>query len=67
MLGDDGIEQAYEGEMNYVFLNLGYTMDPNEVKVPKLPDDWIEPSPNTAKGGPTFDKVDNLGGWSRFS
>ena len=50
-----------------MLLHDGDTMNPDEVKVPKAPDDWVEPAPNTAKGEPTFDKVDNPGGWSSFS
>ena len=26
-------------------------MYPDEVKAPKSPDDWVDPSPNTSKGG----------------
>ena len=29
-------------------------MDPDEVKVSKEPDDWVDPAPNTAKGGLTL-------------
>ena len=53
--------------MNSVLPHFGDTMDPDEVKVPKPPDDWVNPSPNTANGGATFEKVDNLGVWSSFS
>ena len=42
-------------------------MDQDEFKVPKAPEEWVETNPKTAKGDPTFDKVDNLGGWSSFS
>ena len=55
MLGDDGIEKAYEGGMNYVLLHGGENMEPNEFKAPKAPDDWFGPSPNTAKGGGGLD------------
>ena len=44
--------------MNYVLLHAGDTIDPDEVKVPKSPDDWVQPTPNTEKVEPTFDKVD---------
>ena len=67
MLGDEGIKQADEGEMNSVFLHVGYTMHPDEVKVPKAPDDWVDPPKNTGKGEPNFDKVYNPGIWSSFS
>ena len=50
-----------------MLLHVGYIMDPNEVKVPKPPDDWVDPDPNTEKGGPNFDKVDNPGVWSSLS
>ena len=51
LLGDDGIEQADEGGINSVFLHFGETMDPDAVKVPKPPDDWVDPAPNKARGG----------------
>ena len=54
--GYDRIEQADWDEMKYVLLNFGNNMDPDEFKVPKLPDDWVDPDTNTEKGGPTFDK-----------
>ena len=53
--------------VNYVLIFVGYTMDPDEFKVPKPPDDWFGSSSNTAKGVPTFEKVDNPGRWSNFS
>ena len=67
MLGDDGIEKTDEEDMNSVLIHVGYTMKPYEVKVLKAPDDWVEHDPKTAKGEPTFDKLDNPGGWSSFS
>ena len=67
MLGDEGIEQADEGDMNSMFLHVGDTMHPDEVKVPKAPDDWVEPPTNTGKGELNFDKVYNPGIWSSFS
>ena len=53
--------------MNSVLLHSGVTMDPDELKVPKAPDEWVYPAPNTLKGGSTFEKVDNPGRWSSFS
>ena len=53
--------------MNYVLIRVGYTVDSYEVKVPKLLDDWVEPSSNTSKGEPTFYKLDNPGGWISIS
>ena len=53
--------------MNSVLLHAGDTMEPDEFKVPKPLDDWFDPAPNTAKGGATFDKVDNPGVWGSFS
>ena len=35
-------------------LHSGENMDPDEVKVPKATDDWVDPDSNTAKGGATF-------------
>ena len=67
LLGDDGTEKADEGEMKYVLLHIGDTMDPYDVKFLKEPHDWVDPAPNTAKEEPTFDKVDRPGGWSSFS
>ena len=57
LLGYDGIEKAGEGGMKYGLLNVGFTMDPDEVKVPKAPYDWVDPATNTTKWEPTFDKV----------
>ena len=46
---------------------LGGTMDPDEVKVPKAPYDWVDPDPKKSKGEPTFEKLDNLGECISFS
>ena len=67
MLGDYGIEQAGEGGIKYMLLHGGDTMDPDDVKVPKSQDEWIELPTNTAKGYPTFEKLDNPDGCSSFS
>ena len=61
LLGYDRIDQTGEGEMNSVLLHVGFTMDQDEVNVPKLPYDWVESATNTAKGCPTFDKVGSPG------
>ena len=53
--------------MNYVLLHVGDTIDPDKVKFPKPLYDWVDPAPNTSKGGSTFNKVENPGGLSRFS
>ena len=68
LLGDYGIEQTDKGYMKSVLLHVGDNMDPYEVKVPKSPspDNWVDPFPNTSKGGLTFDKVDNPGGCISF-
>ena len=34
--------------MNSVLLHIGYIMDPDEVKVLKPQDDWVDLAPNTA-------------------
>ena len=57
LLGDDGIEKYDEGGMNSGFLHVGENMDPDEVKVPKPPNDCIDPDTNTAKGDPEFNKL----------
>ena len=62
LLGNEGIYKADKGEMNFVLLCVGQTMDPDEVKFHKAQDDWVDPSPNTAKGQPTIEKVDNPDG-----
>ena len=67
MLGDDGIEKNDKGEIKSVMLHVGDTMERYEFKLPKSPDNWVDPAPNTAKGGPTFDKLDNPGACIRFS
>ena len=43
--------------MNSVSLHDGDTMGPDEVKVPKSPDEWAKLPPNTSKGDPTFYQV----------
>ena len=45
--------------MNSVLLHVWDTMYPDEVKVPKTPDEYFEPDSNTSKGEPIFDKVEN--------
>ena len=50
-----------------MFLHVGDTMDPDEVKFPKAPDNRVYPDPNTEKGEPTFIKLYGPGGWSSFS
>ena len=50
-----------------MLLYVGKNMDPNEVKVPKPPNDWVDPDTNTAKGGHNLEKQDNPDGWSSFS
>ena len=40
-LGDDGIEQADEGGVNSVLLNIGDTMDLDKFKAPKALYDWV--------------------------
>ena len=55
-LGDDKIYQADEGETNSVLLHIGDTMEPDEVNLPKPPDDCVEPDTNKAKRGNTFQK-----------
>ena len=66
LLGYDGIYQDDEGCMNSMLLNVGETMEPDEVKFPKPPNYWVDPSPNTAKGDPILNKVNNTGRWSIF-
>ena len=67
LLGDNGIYEVDEGQMNYMLLHVGGTMDPDKVNSPKSPYDWVYPDPNTAKGESTFYKLDNPGGQSSFS
>ena len=56
MLGDDRIGKDHDGDMKYVLLHIGETMEPDEVKVPKAPHELVDPSPNTENGEPTFEK-----------
>ena len=53
--------------MKSVLLRYGDTIDPDEVKVPKAPYDWVDPPPNTEKEEPTFEQVYNPVGCSSFS
>ena len=65
-LGYDGIDRSDEGDMNSVLIYVGDTMDPGEFKLPKAPDDWFDPSTNTAKGYPNLDQFYNTEGQSSF-
>ena len=49
--------------MKSVLLSYGDTIDPDEVKVPKAPYDWVDHPPNTEKEEPTFEQVYNPVGW----
>ena len=51
LLVAEGIDQADKGGMNSMLLLLGDTMDPDEVKVPKSPYDWVDPDLNISRGG----------------
>ena len=53
--------------MNSGLLHVGDTMGPDEVNIPKSPDDSVDPDTNTEKGDPTFEKVGKPGKWSSFS
>ena len=66
LLVDYSIDKADEKEMKYVLIRVGDTIDPNEVKVPKSPDDLVDPTPNTSKGLPNFYKVYNPVVWIIF-
>ena len=59
LLGYDRIDKTDGVDMNSMLINVGETMEPEEVKVPKAPYDWVDPAPKTAKGEPTFNEVDN--------
>ena len=50
--------------MKSMLLRDGYTMDPDEVKLPKVPHDWVYPATNTAKGESNFDNMEKPGIWS---
>ena len=50
-----------------MLLHVGEIMYLDEVKVPKAPDDWVDPDTNTENRKPTSHKVDNPGIWSSFS
>ena len=45
LLRDDEIYQPDEGDMKYVLLRVWDTMEPDEVKFPKAPYDWVYPAP----------------------
>ena len=67
LLIDYRIEKCYEGGVNSMLLHVGDTMDPDELKLPKTSDGWVNPDTKTVKGEPAFDKLDNPGGFSSFS
>ena len=62
LLGDEGIEKSDKVGMNSVLIHARSNMDPDDIKLHKAPYDWVDPAPNTSKGWPKFDKVDNPGG-----
>ena len=66
-LVDDRIEQADDRGGNSVLLRAGDTMEPDSFKVSKALYYWVDPTPNTEKGGPTFGKLYNPGIWSSLS
>ena len=37
------------------------------IKIPGAPDDWSHPAAETEQGEPSFENVDNPGGWSSFT
>ena len=57
LLVDDRIEKAGEGGMNFMWLHVGESMDQDEVKTLKAPENWVGPPPNKSKGGSTFYKL----------
>ena len=59
LLGYYRIEKSDEGDMKYTLFDVGDTMDPYDIKVPKPLDDWIYPDINTENREPTFNKFDN--------
>ena len=38
----------------------------HEIKIPGAPDNWSHPAEKTEQGEPSFENVDNPGGWSSF-
>ena len=61
------IDKSDEGGVKSVLLHFGDTIDSYEVKVPKPSYEWVVHDPNTEKGDPIFDILDNPVGWSSFS
>ena len=51
LLVDDGIEKADEKGLNYGLIHVRDTMEPDEVNIPNIPDDWVEPDLITERGG----------------
>ena len=37
------------------------------IKIPGAPDNWSHPAAKTEQGEPSFENVDNPGGWSSFT
>ena len=37
------------------------------IKTPGAPDNWSHPAAKTEQGEPSFENVDNTGGWSSFT
>ena len=61
--GDDVDETVLETEKNMVLFKKGLE---KETKIPKPPDDWVEPAPNVEAKEPAFLNVDNPGNWHRY-
>ena len=40
---------------------------PENVKIHCVPEDWVNPAPNTEKNEPPFDSIDNPGQWSSYA
>ena len=37
------------------------------IKIPGAPDNWSHPAAKTEQGEPSFENIDNPGGWSSFT
>ena len=61
-----GIDQVGNEEENTVLLQFDDIVNIYLVKMPKVPDDWVNLTPNENKREPYFSEVDNPGIWSRF-
>ena len=75
MVSDQAERNEEEGNMlvvddndrTLVVLSQGDIELMHEIKIPGAPDNWSHPAAKTDQGEPSFENVDNPGGWLSFT